>query len=44
MPEFVKLTTEEKDAWLKDKGKCWKCGRGHLGGELYSKETLLHLQ
>lgn len=27
--EFVKLTTEEKDAWTKDKGKCWKCQRGH---------------
>ncbi|XP_061573685.1 uncharacterized protein LOC133440442 [Cololabis saira] len=28
-PEFERMTTEEKAAWIKDKGKCWRCGRGH---------------
>lgn len=28
-PDFERITTEEKAAWIKDKGKCWRCGRGH---------------
>lgn len=28
-PEFERITIEEKAAWIKDKGKCWRCGRGH---------------
>ncbi|XP_076857121.1 uncharacterized protein LOC143511024 [Brachyhypopomus gauderio] len=27
--EFAKLSTAEKGAWIKEKGKCWRCGRGH---------------
>lgn len=28
-PEFEKITTEKKATWIKDKGKCWRCGCGH---------------
>lgn len=27
--EFAKLSTAEKGAWIKEKSKCWRCGRGH---------------
>ena len=27
--EFAKLNTAEKTNWIKEKGKCWRCGRGH---------------
>lgn len=27
--EFTKLSTAEKGAWIKEKSKCWRCGRGH---------------
>ncbi|XP_054860442.1 uncharacterized protein LOC129347387 [Amphiprion ocellaris] len=28
--EFTKFTSEAKAAWIKEKKKCWRCGRGHL--------------
>ncbi|KAL6483178.1 hypothetical protein MHYP_G00080500 [Metynnis hypsauchen] len=27
--EFAKLSTAEKGDWIKEKSKCWRCGRGH---------------
>ncbi|KAJ8347082.1 hypothetical protein SKAU_G00284830 [Synaphobranchus kaupii] len=27
--EFAKLNTTERTAWIKEKNKCWRCGRGH---------------
>ncbi|XP_073718868.1 uncharacterized protein [Misgurnus anguillicaudatus] len=27
--EFAKLNTTEKANWIKEKNKCWRCGRGH---------------
>ncbi|XP_043969674.1 uncharacterized protein LOC122829297 [Gambusia affinis] len=27
--EFAKLSTAEKGTWIKEKSKCWRCGRGH---------------
>lgn len=27
--EFTKLTSEAKASWIKEKRKCWRCGRGH---------------
>lgn len=26
---FAKLNATERAAWIKEKGKCWRCGRGH---------------